>query len=212
MDVPREGVARKKLIRRIAAGTAVAAAIPLITVGLYRLKPAAPTVEKATVWMDTVKRGPMTREVRGLGTLVPEEMLWIPAPADGRVERILVRPGAAVDAGTVLLVLSNPELDLAALEAEYQVKAAEAKYKDLKVQLESQRLTQQAEVARVQSEYHQAKLKADRDEARRSENPPDLDLKISVANAAEFANRHSIEEKRLTSSRTRDAQLAQRPR
>jgi HlyD family secretion protein len=210
MDVPREGVARKKLIRRIAAGTAVAAAIPLITVGLYRLKPAAPTVEKATVWMDTVKRGPMTREVRGLGTLVPEEMLWIPAPADGRVERIMVRPGAAVDAGTVLLVLSNPELDLAALEAEYQVKAAEAKYKDLKVQLESQRLTQQAEVARVQSEYHQAKLKADRDEALAKEKLlPDLDLKISVATAAELANRHSIEEKRLDiQSDSVDAQLA----
>lgn len=210
MDIPRQGAARRRLIRRITYGSVVAAAIPLITVGLSRLKPAAPTVERSTVWTDAVKRGPMTREVRGLGTLVPEEILWIPAITDGRVERILVRPGAAVKPDTVLLVLSNPELELAALEAEYQVKAAEAKYQDLKVQLESQRLTQQAEVARIQSEYHQAKLKADRDEALAKEGlVPDLDLKISVATADELSNRHRIEQKRLAiQSDSVEAQLA----
>jgi HlyD family secretion protein len=117
MDIPRKGAARSRLIRRISYGSVALVAIPLITIGLHRLKPAAPTVERATVWIDSVKRGPMTREVRGLGTLVPEEILWIPATTDGRVERILVKPGSAVKANTVLLELSNPELKLAALEA-----------------------------------------------------------------------------------------------
>lgn len=210
MDVPRKGAARKRLIRRITVGSIVLAAVPLITVGLSRLKPAAPTVERSTVWPDTVKRGPMVREVRGLGTLVPEEILWIPAITDGRVERILVRPGAAVKADTVLLVLKNPELEQAALDAEYQVKAAEARYKDLRVQLESQRLTQQAEVAKIASEYHQAELKADRDKALAKEGLlPDLDLKISVNTAEELSSRHRIEEKRLLiQSDSVDAQLA----
>jgi len=210
MDVPRKGTARKRLIRRITFGSIVLAAIPLITVGLSRLKPAAPKVERSTVWTDTVKRGPMVREVRGLGTLVPEEILWIPAITDGRVERILVRPGAGVKADTILLVLKNPELEQAALDAEYQVKAAEARYKDLGVQLESQRLTQQAEVAKIASEYHQAELKADRDKALAKEGLlPDLDLKISVNTAEELSSRHRIEEKRLLiQSDSVEAQLA----
>jgi HlyD family secretion protein len=210
MDIPRKGAARSRLIRRIIYGSIIAAAIPLITVGLSRLEPAAPTVERSTVWTDTVKRGPMTREVRGLGTLVPEEVLWIPAINDGRVERIVVLPGAEVKTGTILMVLSNPELDQAALDAEYQVKAAEAKYQDLKVQLESQYLTQQAEVARVQSEYHQAKLKADRDEVLAKEGLiPDLDLRISLATSEELANRHGIEQKRLAiQSDSVEAQMA----
>lgn len=210
MDVPRQGVARRKLIRRIAVGGVLLTAIPLITVGLSRLKPAAPSVPGGTVWPDTVKRGPMVRQVRGLGTLVPEEILWIPATSAGRVERILVRPGTAVRPETILLVLRNPELDLDALDAEYQVKAAEARYQDLKVQLESQRLTQEAEVARIQSEHSQAKLKADRDSLLAKEGLlPDIDLKISLATAAELANRHQIERKRLSiQSESVEAQLA----
>jgi len=210
MDVPREGAARRRFIRRITYGGVLLAAVPLLTVGLARLEPAAPEVERSTVWTDTVKRGPMTREVRGLGTLVPEEILWIPAITDGRVERILARPGAQVEPATVLLVLRNPELDQSALDAEYQVKAAEAKYADLKVQLESQRLTQEADVAKVQSEYQQAKLKADRDEVLAKEGLlPDLQLKLSLSAAAELSNRHRIEEKRLAiQSDSVEAQLA----
>jgi HlyD family secretion protein len=98
------------MIRRIAIAAVIVLAIPLITWGLAQLKPAAPPVERATVWIDQVKRGPMLRQVRGLGTLVPEDVLWVPAQTDGRVERILVRPGAEVEPDTVLLVLSNPEL------------------------------------------------------------------------------------------------------
>lgn len=127
------------------------------------MEPAAPTVEQSTVWTDTVKRGPMLRQVHGLGTLVPEEILFVPAVNEGRVEKIQVRPGARVSAGTVLLVLSNPELELEAIEAEFQVKAAEARLQDLKVQLQNQRLAQEAAVAQVKSEYVRAQVTADRD-------------------------------------------------
>jgi len=210
MDVPREGAARKRLIRGIALGATALIAVTAISIALARLKPAAPTVERATVWIDTAKRGPMTREVRGLGTLVPEVILWIPAVTDGRVERILVRPGAVVKADTVLIVLNNPELELAALEADYQVKAAEARYKTLAVQLESQRLTQSAELARLQSDYRQARLRADRDEARAKAGLlVELDRRLSVANADELQNRQRVEEKRLEiQSESVEAQLA----
>jgi HlyD family secretion protein len=210
MDIPRKGAARSRLIRRIGYGSAVLVAIPLITIGLNRLKPAAPTVERATVWIDAVKRGPMTREVRGLGTLVPEEILWIPAVTDGRVERILVQPGAPLTPDTVLLVLNNPDLELAALEADYQVKAAEARYKDLKVQLESQRLTQAASVASIQSSYSQAKLKAERDTNLAKEGlMVELDHKASVAAAEDLGNRLQVEKQRLDMlPDSVDAQLA----
>src|SRR5918993_14037 len=109
MDVPRKGAAKSRLIRRILLGVALVVAISLITLGLSRRKPAAPPVERASVWVDSVKRGPMLRQVRGLGTLVPEDILWVPALTDGRVEKILVRPGAEVEPNTVLLVLNNAE-------------------------------------------------------------------------------------------------------
>ena len=139
MDVPRgKEVARRKLIRRIIMIALVIAAIPLITWGLSRLKPAAPSVERATVWIDSVKRGPMVREVRGLGTLVVEEYIWIPAAFDSRVEKINFLPGAKVRANDVIMVLKNPEMELAAADLEWQIKQAEANYTNLKVQLETQ--------------------------------------------------------------------------
>lgn len=196
MDRPRKNAARKRWIRRIVTVAVLVSAVVGTTVGLSRLKPAAPVVDN--VWMDTVKRGPMLRQVRGLGTLVPEEILFIPAINEGRVERIFVRPGARVSANTVLLVLSNRELELAALEAEYQVKAAEARYQDLKVQLESQQLNQESEVARVESEYKQARLQADRDELLAKEGLiPEIDLKLSQTTAEELNKRQQIERKKL---------------
>jgi HlyD family secretion protein len=198
MDRPRKNAARNKWIRRVVTAVVLLAAIAATTVGLSRLKPAAPTVEKSTVWMDTVKRGPMLRQVRGLGTLVPQEILFIPALNEGRVERIVERAGAKVEPETVLLVLSNPQLELEAVEAEYQVRAAEAKQLDLEVQLESQQLNQEAEVARVESEYEQAKLQANRDELLSKEGLiPDIDLKLSLTTATELGKRHSIEQKKL---------------
>jgi HlyD family secretion protein len=210
MDIPRKGAARSRLIRRIGYGSAVLVAIPLITIGLNRLKPAAPTVERATVWIDSVKRGPMTREVRGLGTLVPEEILWIPAATDGRVERILVKPGTAVKADTVLLVLSNAELQLSTLEAEYQVKAAEARYTDLKVQLESARLSQETNLSKIESDYRQARLRADRDVKRADAGLlTELDRQMSVAAAEQLDNSRRAEKRRLDmQTESVDAQLA----
>ncbi len=158
MDKPiAPEIIAKRRRRRWLNGAAVAAALGLGTFGLTRLQPAAPAVEKSSVWIDTVKRGEMLREVRGNGTLVPEEVRWIPAINSGRIEKILVLPGAAVKTDTVLVELSSPELELAALEAESQLKAANAELKNLRAQLESQRLTLEAGVAMARANFSAAK-------------------------------------------------------
>jgi HlyD family secretion protein len=198
MDIAREGAARRRLIRNVVIGVVVVAVVVAISVVVSRLKPAAPTVERATVWTDTVKRGPMVREVSGLGSLVPEQILWIPAIIGGRVERVNVLPGALVKADTVLLVLNNPELQLSALGAEYDVKSAEANLKDLEVQLESDRLTRQSTLSTVQFAYQQAQLRAAQDTAlNKAGLLVDLNLKLSLSNEADLANRKKIEEQRM---------------
>jgi HlyD family secretion protein len=200
VDVKREGVAKRKLIRRIAWGFVLAAATLSVAWGLSRLKPAAPTVERATVWVDTVKRGPMVRQVRGLGTLAPEEILFIPAQTDGRVEKVALRPGVPVRPDTVLLVLSNPELTQQMQEAWWQVKEAEAKLDDLRVRLEQQRLEQQARTAQVQADQVRAQLQYERDaELFKSGLTPDLTVKLSEASAKELAHRYGVEKERLAS-------------
>jgi HlyD family secretion protein len=183
--------------------------VPLITWGLSTLKPAAPTVEKATVWTDTVKRGPMLIQVRGLGTLVPEEILWIPATTDGRVVRRFVLPGSPVTADTVVLELTNPELEQLALDAEWQLRAAQAQLNSLKAQLESQLLDQKAAAATVQSEYQQAKLNAEKDEELAKLGlGASLNVKLSKAKAEALTTRNSIEQQRLqVSSDSVKAQL-----
>src|SRR3989440_8011352 len=118
MDVPRTGVAAKKRKRRIMMIAGGVVALIAITYAISRLKPAVPTVDRSTVWVDTVKRGPMVRQVRGLGTLVPEDIRWVPANTEGRVEKIIVRPGAHVEANTVILEMSSAELEQAAHDAE----------------------------------------------------------------------------------------------
>jgi HlyD family secretion protein len=199
MDIPRKSAGRRRLIKRIALAAAVLIAVPLITLGLSRLKPAAPTVERSTVWIDAVKRGPMNRDVRGLGTLVPEETLLIPANTDGRVERIIIRPGTAVKPDSVILVLNNPELQTAALNAEYALKAAEADYTNLRVTLEKQGLDQQSTAAQVSADFHAARLKADRDGQLAKEGlMPSVDAQISSVNAKELGTRYDIEQKRMT--------------
>jgi HlyD family secretion protein len=185
-------------MRRTAYGAAALVAVVLISLGLSRLKPAAPSVDRGTVVIDTVKRGGMLRQVRGLGTLVPEDFRWIPAATDGRVERIVVLPGSIVTADTVILELSNPELEMQALDAESQLRASEAGYAELKVRLESQHLDQEAAAASVQADYAQARIRADRDEELAKDGlVADLDRKISKVTADQLANRHRIEQKRL---------------
>ena len=136
MDVKREGAGKRKIIRRVITAILVVAVAGGVTLWLSKLQPAAMSVERSSVWPDVVKRGPMLRQVRGMGTLVPEEILFVPANSEGRVEKIHLRAGAVVLPNTVLLELSNPELQLAAFDAEWKVKQAEATYRDLKVKLE----------------------------------------------------------------------------
>jgi HlyD family secretion protein len=201
MDIKREGIGKKKLIRRAVLAVVAVAAIAGTTYGLSRLKPAAPNVESATLWFGTVKRGPMLRQVRGLGTLVPEEILFVPATSEGRVEKRLMLPGTNVKAGTVILELSNQELMTALNDAQWAVKAAESEYNDLKVRLNREKLEQKARTAQVQSEQVQAALTYDRDlKLFREGLTPDLTLKLSKAKAEELAGRLEIERERLAQS------------
>lgn len=196
--------------RRLLIGAGLVALAATITLGLSRLEPAAPTVERSTVWIDTVKRGSMLRQVRGPGTLVPEQIRWIPAASEGTVERILVKPGSAVTASTALLQLSNPELEVAVLEAASLVTAAEAETTNIERQLQSQILTLQAEAASVKSSYSQAKLQAEANEAMAKDGLiANLTLKLSQVTAEELANRTEIETQRVEMGRqAAQAQLA----
>src|SRR5271167_2137916 len=156
MDIPRPSNARAKLIRRIVLGSMAILFIGGVTFGLTRLRPAAPSVDKATVWTDEVKRGPKLREVRGLGTLVPEDIRWIAAQTDSRVDRWVLRPGAIVKPDSVIMELSDPTLSQTALDAELQLKGAEADYANLRVQVNSELMNQKSVEASVRSDYEQA--------------------------------------------------------
>jgi len=153
MDKPRANPKRKRKPLYIAGGVVLAT---LITLGLSQLKPAPPSVERAAIWVDTVQRGPMVREVRGPGTLVPEDIWLIPAITAGRVDEIFARPGTMMQAGTPLLRLSNPDVQLQLLEAERQLRAAESDLVNQRSTLETQILNQEATIAQVQSLYNTA--------------------------------------------------------
>ncbi len=212
MDVIRKDAGRKRMIRRIVYITIFVIALGGITFGVTRLKPAAPSVEMATLWPGTVKRGPMKVDRRGLGTLVPEEKLVVPAQTDGRVERRLLLPGqdAVVKPDTVLMILTSPELQNAMVDAEYQLKSAEAAYTDTEMTLEKQGLDQKAAAATVSSDYKQAKLTADRDKELAKEGLiPDLQEKLSAVKADELAQRTKLEVERLDFQKQQvQAQLA----
>ncbi len=190
-------------------GAAAVAAVALISWGLSLLGPAVPAVDRETLWIGTVERGPMMREIRGYGTLVPMEIRWIPAATSGRVERIMVNPGERVEPGQPLMILSNPEVQQAALDASSALRRAEAELVSLEVQLRSEELNQQAQAAAVESEYLQAQLKLEADRALAGEGLiAALDLNISETVAASLATRRSIEEKRLAmTARSIEAQL-----
>ena len=210
MDVPRKDARKKKIIRRTLVILVLLAAIPAITVGLSRLKPAAPGVEMSTLWPDTVKRGPMLREVRGLGTLVPEDTMLIPATTDGRVQRILVYPGTPVKANTTVMILTSQELETATLDAEYALKAAEADFENLKVTLEKTKIDLQANAAQVGADYNTAKLQADRDSELAKEGlSSSLDARISAVKAQQLGERYELEKRRISiNSAAEEAQLA----
>jgi HlyD family secretion protein len=197
MDIARPNVAKEKRRKRIIYGVIAVIILAGITFGLARLKPAAPTVEKNLVWMDQVKRGPMIRQVRGLGTLVPEEIRWIAARTIGRVDKIILRPGATVEPGSLILELANPDVEQAAANATSQLNAAEAQLANLKVQLESTLLASEATAARAKSDYETTKLQAEvKEQLFRDGLVSDLELKLMQATAAQAATSNLIEQKR----------------
>jgi len=210
MDIKRPPKSKiKKKIRNAVMIVIGLAAIGGITYGLTKLKPAAPTLDRSTAVIETVKRGEMVRDVRGNGTLVPDVTRWVPAPADGRVERILLKAGVEVDASSVIAELSNPQLEQQATDTELQVKAAEADQENLKVKLESDTMTQKSAIASINAQYSQAKLQLDADEVLgRQGLVSELTLKISRVNVQDLANRLKVEQERLAvGARSTKAQL-----
>ncbi len=199
VDIARSSdVIKKKKIRRALYVSGFLLVIVAISVGVSRLKPAAPSVDRATVWIDTVKRGSMLRQVRGSGTLVPEEIRWIPATTQGRVERILLRPGATVHPDTVILELTNPELQQSVKEAELAYQSAQAAYVNRKQELESALLNEQGEVAGIQASYNNAALNLEAQEKLYKDGlVSEIQLKQSRSAAEELANRLAIGKKRL---------------
>jgi multidrug resistance efflux pump len=195
VDIPREKKPNRKRFIYIGGGVA---ALVVTTVGLSRLKPAAPTVEAGTLWMDTVRQGPMVREVRGPGTLVPEQIRWVSAVAPGRVEKKLVLPGARVTAGTILLELSNPDVQIQLLQAERQLTDAQAQLVSLKTTLETQKLNQEGVVANIRTEYRNALRQAASDSSLAAQDLISTSQWASSRDKAEeFTARLKVEQQRL---------------
>jgi HlyD family secretion protein len=198
MDIARPDAKKKKKIRRIIYIAAAVVLIPLVTYALSRLKPAAPTVDSATVWSDTVKRGPMLREVRGLGTLVPETIRLIPAATDGQVVQRNLLPGTPLKADTVILEMNNPELQQTALDAEYQMKGAEANLEQTKALLQNQLMDKRTQAASVSSAYHTAVLDKDTNEQLAANGlVSDLIYKKSQVVAEELAKQDELAQKEV---------------
>src|SRR6185312_5349174 len=210
MDIKRTPKSKiKKKIRNAVMIVVGVAALAGITYGLTKLKPAAPTLDPSTAVIETVKRGEMVRDVRGNGTLVPEITRWVPAHAEGRVEKILLQAGVEVNPSTVIVELSNPQMEQQATDSDFQVKAAEADLENLKVRLESDTMTQKAAIATINAQYSQAKLQLDADEVLAKERlVAELQLKISRVNVQDLANRLKVEQERLAvSAKSTKAQL-----
>ncbi|MBI1761536.1 MAG: HlyD family efflux transporter periplasmic adaptor subunit [Acidobacteria bacterium] len=199
MDVPRaKSVARNRKIKQAVYIVLALAAIVGVTLGVSRLKPAAPTVERATVIIDTVKQAEFLRNVRGLGTLVPEDIVWITSTTKGRIDKRLIQPGSEVRPDTILFEMSDPELQQQLLDAEQLLHSAEAEYKNREVDLNAQLLNQRAQAATVQSDWSQARLTAEANEQLSKDGlVSEIILKQSRTRAEELATRYDIEQKRI---------------
>lgn len=210
MDIARPSNTRQKRMRQAVIALTAIVVVALVTVGLGRLRPAAPTVEAATLWPDTVKRGPMVRQVRGLGTLVPEDIRWIPARTNGRVEVIVLRPGAKVTADSIILELSNPELDQEVQDAELKVQAADAALANLRVQVQNDLLQQRATAASIDADHSKARMNADMNQAlAKKQLVSELVLQQSLLDAEQLSVRRSIAQEQLASrAESGRAQLA----
>ena len=203
VDIARDpGILKKRRLRRAAYGAMAVAVIIAISVALARMEPAAPTVERSALLTDTVQRGSFVREVRGLGTLVPEDTRWLPAETEGRVERIVLRPGAAVSANSVILELSNPQVEQEAINARLGLQSAQAALENLRVQLQNDLLTQEAQVATAEADFTKARLQAEADEALAKQMlVSELVRRQSQLSADVLKTRFEIEGKRLAMAR-----------
>src|SRR5579864_5470006 len=210
MDVPRPFAARNRRRRRISVALIGLIVIGGITMGVTKLKPAIPSVERSSVWVDAVKRGSMVRQVRGLGTLTPDEIRWIPTLTDGRVEKILLRPGTPVKADTLLVVLSNPAVEQLAFDAEWKLRAEEAQYHNLEVTLQSQVLDQKANAVKAEQDAADARMKAETDDAlEKAGVVSDQARKLSAGSWRQLSIRAEIEQQRFANAQLeREAQLA----
>jgi HlyD family secretion protein len=213
MDIARPELKAQKRRREAIIVAVVVLVLAGISVGVMRLKPAAPTVERGTVWTDTVKRGPMLRQVRGLGTLVPtqESLRQIPAETEATVVRILMLPGSQVKADSILLEMTNPQTEQAAVDAQLQYKAAEAEYQSLRVKLDSDLMNQKAGAATVHADRAQAQRQSDTDQALYKLGViSGLAYKASKEKADELAIRNDLENQRLAANqRAIESQMAQ---
>jgi HlyD family secretion protein len=210
MDVPRPFAGKARRRRQIVYGGMGVALIAGITMGVSKLKPAAPGVDRSGLWIDTVKRGPMVRQVHGIGTLTPEEIRWIPTITDGRVEKILVRPGTLVNADTVVVIMSNPTVEQQAFDAEWKLRAEEAQYHNLEVTLQSQVLDQKANTAKAEQDAEDARMKAETDqELEKLGVLSDQVRRLSAGSSRQLSIRADIEQQRYTNSQKQlEAQLA----
>ena len=209
-DIARDPAILKRKRLRQAGYAAVGVIIVIgVSIALARMEPAAPNVERATVLVDTVKRGSIIRQVRGLGTLVPEDTRWLPSQTEGRVERILLRPGAQVGPNSVILELSNPQLEQEALNAKLALQSAEATLENLRVKLQSDFLTQQSQVAALDADFQQAKMQAEADEELAKEQlVSEITRKQSHLKAETLKKRLALDMERLgTAKQSIDAQI-----
>lgn len=211
MDIARpEEEKRRRRIRRLVYAGAGLLLVILITAALSRLKPAAPTVDRSTIWTDTVRRGPMLRDVRGLGTLVPETIWVIPAATDGRVDKRYLLPGTPVKASSVILDLSNPQLQQETLDAEYQLKGAQAAYEQTKAQLENQLMDKRTQAASVSSQYRTAEMQKEAfEQLGKLGLKAEIDVKTAEVQGEELAKQNDLAQKEVqTFSNSIEAQLA----
>ena len=198
MDIARNTTSNKK--RRMLGIAAVVAALVITTVAFARLKPAPMTVSQSSLVIETVTAGPLTRAIRGTGLLVPENIRWIAASTDARVEQVLVQPGSTVTADTVLIELSDPQQQQAARDAEWQLRAAEAAYAAAQAELESERLDREAGAARLRAELEQARLRAKVDQDLENAGlAAKITRQLSESAASDLAKRVQFEDLRLAS-------------
>jgi len=202
VDIARPSQAKKKRIKRILYASVAVIVVAGISLGVSKLKPAAPTVDRAVVWIDSVKKGSMLRQVRGSGTLVPEDIRWINTQTSGRVDRIVLRPGAQVTPDTVILVLTNPQLEQAVRDAELAYRSAQAGFTNRKAELQSSLLAQEANVAQISTSYEQAKLDLQANETLYKEKLISLlTLEQKRGLEKDLKNRLGVEQRRLEITR-----------